>query len=74
MPDECAKALRPTMALFGCTGIFISELTIRLTGYILVVFMFVSMPKPLWHLSIMAISSSDVLPALSPIPFIVTST
>ena len=44
MPDEWAKALRPTMALLGCTGMFIRLDTMRLMGYIFVVLMFVSMP------------------------------
>ena len=32
MPLECANALRPTMALFGCTGMFIRLDTNRLVG------------------------------------------
>ena len=32
MPEEWAKALRPTMALFGCTGIFIRLDTILDVG------------------------------------------
>ena len=73
MPLEWAKALRPTMALFACTGMFMSELTMREVAAILRVLMFVSMPR-WWHFRIMAISSSEVLPARSPIPLMVTST
>lgn len=43
MPDEWAKALRPTMALLGCTGMFISELTMRLVAAIFCVLIFVWM-------------------------------
>ena len=52
---------------------FISELTMREVAAIFRVLMFVSMPR-WWHFRIMAISSSDVLPARSPMPFTVTST
>jgi len=41
MPLECAKAFLPTTALLGCTGMFMSELTRRDVGQILVVLMLV---------------------------------
>ncbi len=74
MPLECAKAFLPTMALLGCTGMFISVDTMRLVGHIFCVLMFVSMPRSGCVLNIMAISSREVLPARSPIPLMVTST
>ena len=74
MPLEWAKALRPTMALFAWTGMFIRPETRRDVGKILRVLILVSMPRCLWHRRIMAISSSDVLPARSPMPLMVTST
>ena len=39
MPLEWAKALRPTIALLNCTGILMSDDTMRLVGYMRVVLM-----------------------------------
>ena len=62
------------MALLAWMGMFIRLETMRDVAIILVLSMPVSMPNCLWHFKIMAISSSDVLPARSPTPFMVTST
>ena len=73
MPDEWAKALRPTIALLGCTGMFIrldtrcDALVIRRAS------MPVSTAISLWQRSVITTSSSEVLPARSPMPLIVTS-
>ena len=73
MPDEWAKALRPTMALFGCTGMFI-RLDTRCDALVMsCVRIDVSMSMSRWQRSAMTTSSSEVFPARSPMPLIVTS-
>ena len=61
MPLEWAKALRPTIALLGCTGMFMRLDTNRLMPVILVALMLVSMLSSLWERSAMTTSSRDVL-------------
>ena len=63
MPDECANAFFPTIALFGCIGIFISFETILLVGKIFFELIFVLYPS-LCVFKIITTSSSDVFPAL----------
>ena len=73
MPDECAKALRPTIALLGCTGMFI-RLDTRCEALVISrELMPVSMATSRWQRSVITTSSSEVLPARSPMPLIVTS-
>src|SRR5216683_871567 len=43
MPASCAKALRPMMALFGCTGISVISSSIWLVGYRC------SLAMPVWY-------------------------
>ena len=75
MPASCAKALAPTMALFGWTTMPVYALTRRLVRMIWVVSMLVRSPKTCGRVcSAITISSSEVLPARSPMPLIVTST
>ena len=62
------------MALFGCTGILIRVDTSRLVLYMSFELISVLSLRSWWLLIIIATSSREVLPALSPIPFIVTST
>ena len=73
MPDECAKAFRPTIALFGWTGMFI-RLDTRCEALVISCERIpVSISTSLWQRSVMTTSSSEVLPARSPMPLIVTS-
>src|SRR5947207_13382560 len=75
MPDSCAKALAPTMALFGCTGKPVMLETSFDAGTIWVVSMRVVQGNTsLRVLTAITISSSDALPARSPRPLIVHST
>src|SRR5690606_41034455 len=75
MPDSWAKALAPTMALFGCTGKPVMLDTrrdvLRMCS--------VTIPVSTWNTSwrvrkAMTISSSAALPARSPRPLMVHST
>ena len=73
MPDEWAKALRPTIALLGWTGMFI-RLDTRCEALVMsCASMFVSTFSSLWQRRVITTSSSEVLPARSPMPLIVTS-
>src|SRR5690554_5381047 len=75
MPDSCAKALAPTMALLGCTGKPVIEDTKREVGTIWVASILVSMPnKSLRVRNAITTSSKEALPARSPKQLIVHST
>src|SRR3954465_12582990 len=70
MPDSCANALRPTIALFGCTAYPVRRDTSRLVRAISRVLMPVARPSVERRVaSSITISSSDALPARSPMPF-----
>ena len=75
IPASCAKAFRPTTALFGCGQMPVMEERRWLAVAISSVFTPVERPSdsPLTR-SVMTNSSSEVLPARSPTPLIVTST
>src|ERR1700704_7194531 len=75
MPDSCAKALAPTIALFGCTGKPVMLDTSLDAATICVVSMRVVQGNTsLRVLTAITTSSSDALPARSPRPLIVHST
>ena len=75
MPDSCANALAPTIALLGCTGKPVMPETSWLAGTICVASMPVSQENMSWRVrTAITISSSDALPARSPRPLIVHST
>ena len=75
MPDSWANALRPTTALFGCTGYPVSRETRRLVRASSRVLTPVSIPIASWRVrSSITISSSAALPARSPMPLIAHST
>ena len=75
MPDSCANAFAPTIALFGCTGNPVMLDTSFDAATIWVVSIRVVHGKTsLRVLTAMTISSSDALPARSPRPLIVHST
>src|SRR5215831_4922168 len=75
MPDSCAKALAPTIALFGCTGKPVMPDTSFEAATICVVSMRVEHGKTsLRVFTAMTISSSEALPARSPRPLTVHST
>ena len=62
------------MALLACTGMFMRLDTMRLVLVMRVESIEVSIFMPLWHLNAITTSSNAVLPARSPMPFMVTST
>ena len=75
MPASCANALRPTMALFAWTGSLVSRVSSWLVSYSAVV----SIPvvygsRSCRTRSAITISSTEALPARSPMPLIVHST
>ena len=73
MPDSWPNALSPTMALFGCTCMPTSLETSFEAPYIRSECTPVSYFSPNWrHCRAMTSSSSDALPALSPMPLTVT--
>ena len=74
MPEECAKALAPTMALLACTFMPVMELTKRLALMNSRVLMSVcaSSSSPCMRMA-MTTSSMAVLPARSPRPLMVHS-
>ena len=75
MPASCANALRPTMALFACTGSCVSSESRRLVRTSSVVTIDVSNGSQSGFTFVaITISSSDALPARSPMPLIVHST
>ena len=75
MPDSCAKAFAPTMALFACTVIPVTLLTRRDAAIISSVTIFVRASKyASLVLSAITTSSMDALPARSPMPLMVHST
>ena len=74
MPEECAKALAPTMALLGCTLMPVMVLTrwlARVSSRVLMS-VWASSSSPC-ILMAMTTSSSEVLPARSPRPLMVHS-
>jgi hypothetical protein len=75
IPEECAKALDPTIALFRWIGSPISLDTMRLVLEISFVLIPVTRPPKMSLRVLIAstTSSSDAFPARSPIPFTVTS-
>src|SRR5258706_4329431 len=75
MPDSCAKAFAPTIALFGCTGYPVIVETSFEAGTIWVASIRVVHGKKSERVfTAMTISSSDALPARSPRPLSVHST
>ena len=75
MPDSCANALAPTIALFGCTGKPVIDETSFEAGTICVVSMRVVQGKTSWRVfTAITTSSSEALPARSPRPLTVHST
>ena len=75
MPDSCANALAPTIALFGCTGKPVMPDTSFDAATICVVSMRVVHGNTSLRVrTAITISSSDALPARSPRPLIVHST
>ena len=74
MPDSCAKAFLPTIALLGCTGNPVIPDTNLDAFIIFVESIFVLQSKiSRLVLTVITISSSAALPARSPRPFIVHS-
>src|SRR5438477_110420 len=75
MPDSWANALRPTIALFGCTGYPVRRETSREVRAISFVLATVCSPTSSRRVcSSMTISSSDAFPARSPMPLTAHST
>src|SRR5512135_1431074 len=75
MPDSCAKALAPTIALLGCTGKPVMPDTSFDAGTIWVASMRVVHGNTSLRVrTAITISSSDALPARSPRPLTVHST
>ena len=75
MPEACRKAFLPTTALFGGTAMPERSATSRDSAWIPVVSRPVATPRRSpWTRSASATSSSEVLPARSPIALTVTST
>ena len=74
-PDWWRKALAPTMALLGCTTIPVRSDTRRLALWSWVVSTLVLRPKRSWRVLMpITTSSSEALPARSPMPLMVHST